>query len=88
MLGGGHRKEERSTMECMMKGDNKEGKTGRNNRKLITSAEMIKVEFPLKSRPNRTEIWFIFKFKATREVSSLCVSLNLSAAILRPMSDL
>lgn len=61
-------------MECMMEGDNKEGTTGRNNRKLITSAEMINRDFPSKSRLNRTEIWFIFKLKATQEVSSLCVS--------------
>lgn len=51
----------------MMKGDNKEGKTGRNNRKLITSAEVIKMDFPSKSRLDRTEIWVIFTFKETQE---------------------
>lgn len=67
MLGGG-RKEEWSTMECGMKGDNKEGKTGRNSRKLITLSFSIFFHICSKSRPNKAEIRFIFKFKASREV--------------------
>lgn len=35
MVVGGDRKEERIMMECMMKGDNIEVKTGINNNKLI-----------------------------------------------------